>query len=106
MPLACLRALIVGMMASRGDIDETRHSCLLYVSSATAKLPRMHTNTAETRCSESANKLGISAEKSAAKLDCRVSVAPMMEWTDRHCRYFLRGFSPRVLLYTEMLTAA
>jgi len=32
-------------------------------------------------------------------------VAPMMDWTDRHCRYFLRGFSPRVLLYTEMITA-
>ena len=30
----------------------------------------------------------------------------MMDWTDRHCRYFLRGFSPRVLLYTEMITAA
>ena len=30
----------------------------------------------------------------------------MMDWTDRHCRYFLRGFSPRVLLYTEMVTAA
>lgn len=29
----------------------------------------------------------------------------MMDWTDRHCRYFLRGFSPRVLLYTEMITA-
>jgi tRNA-dihydrouridine synthase A len=51
-------------------------------------------------------KIGISAEKSAASIDRRVSVAPMMEWTDRHCRYFLRGFSPRVLLYTEMITAA
>jgi tRNA-dihydrouridine synthase A len=30
----------------------------------------------------------------------------MMDWTDRHCRYFLRGFSPDVLLYTEMVTAA
>jgi len=29
----------------------------------------------------------------------------MMDWTDRHCRYFLRGFSPRTLLYTEMITA-
>jgi tRNA-dihydrouridine synthase A len=37
---------------------------------------------------------------------CEVSVAPMMDWTDRHCRYFLRGFSPRVLLYTEMITSA
>ena len=39
-------------------------------------------------------------------LDRRISVAPMMDWTDRHCRFFLRGFSPRVLLYTEMITAA
>ncbi len=30
----------------------------------------------------------------------------MMDWTDRHCRYFLRGFSQRVLLYTEMIAAA
>jgi tRNA-dihydrouridine synthase A len=51
-------------------------------------------------------KIGVFAEKSAATIDRRVSVAPMMEWTDRHCRYFLRGFSPRVLLYTEMITAA
>ncbi len=29
-----------------------------------------------------------------------------MDWTDRHCRYFLRGFAPNVLLYTEMITAA
>jgi len=30
----------------------------------------------------------------------------MMGRTDRHCRYFLRGFSPRMLLYTEMVPAA
>ncbi|MCC7464266.1 MAG: tRNA dihydrouridine(20/20a) synthase DusA [Gammaproteobacteria bacterium] len=29
----------------------------------------------------------------------------MMDWTDRHCRYFLRGFGPDILLYTEMITA-
>ncbi len=29
----------------------------------------------------------------------------MMEWTDRHCRFFLRLFSPRALLYTEMVVA-
>jgi tRNA-dihydrouridine synthase A len=34
----------------------------------------------------------------------RVSVAPMMDWTDRHCRYFLRLISRRTLLYTEMVT--
>ncbi len=30
----------------------------------------------------------------------------MMEWTDRHCRYFLRLISARALLYTEMVTSA
>jgi tRNA-dihydrouridine synthase A len=35
----------------------------------------------------------------------RFCVAPMMEWTDRHCRYFLRLFSRATLLYTEMVTA-
>jgi len=30
----------------------------------------------------------------------------MMDWTDRHCRYFLRGLSRHALLYTEMITAA
>ena len=38
-------------------------------------------------------------------MDRRISVAPMMDWTDRHCRFFLRGFSPTVLLYTEMINA-
>jgi len=33
-----------------------------------------------------------------------LSVAPMMDWTDRHCRYLLRLISPQVRLYTEMVT--
>jgi tRNA-dihydrouridine synthase A len=33
-----------------------------------------------------------------------ISVAPMMDWTDRHCRYFHRLISPHALLYTEMIT--
>ena len=33
-----------------------------------------------------------------------LSVAPMMDWTDRHERYFLRLFSRHILLYTEMIT--
>ncbi len=33
-------------------------------------------------------------------------VAPMMEWTDRHCRYFHRQLSKRARLYTEMVTSA
>ncbi|KGF64671.1 tRNA dihydrouridine(20/20a) synthase DusA [Pseudomonas lutea] len=34
----------------------------------------------------------------------RFSVAPMMDWTDRHCRFFLRLLSKNALLYTEMVT--
>lgn len=38
-------------------------------------------------------------------LDRRLSVAPMMNWTDRHCRYFHRLLAPQALLFTEMVTA-
>ena len=33
-----------------------------------------------------------------------ISVAPMLDWTDRHCRYFHRLIAPSVWLYTEMVT--
>ena len=42
--------------------------------------------------------------RSAAEA-ARLSVAPMMDWTDRHCRYLHRLLSRRTLLYTEMVTA-
>ena len=35
----------------------------------------------------------------------RLSVAPMMDWTDRHCRYMHRLMSSQTLLYTEMVTS-
>jgi tRNA-dihydrouridine synthase A len=34
----------------------------------------------------------------------RFAVAPMMDWTDRHCRYFHRLMTRRARLYTEMVT--
>ncbi|WP_277818361.1 tRNA dihydrouridine(20/20a) synthase DusA [Paragemmobacter straminiformis] len=34
-----------------------------------------------------------------------LSVAPMMDWTDRHCRFFHRLMTRRAMLYTEMVTA-
>jgi tRNA-dihydrouridine synthase A len=66
----------------------------------------MANNPAETHRSEKPAEVGISDVFSRGKLDRRISVAPMMDWTDRHCRYFLRSLSPDVLLYTEMITAA
>src|SRR3954464_5081571 len=37
-------------------------------------------------------------------LDPRFSIAPMMDWTDRHCRFFHRLMTRHARLYTEMLT--
>ncbi len=37
-------------------------------------------------------------------LDRRLCIAPMLDWTDRYCRYFLRLISRHVVLYTEMVT--
>lgn len=39
------------------------------------------------------------------KINRLFSVAPMMAWTDRHCRYFHRLISPNSLLYTVMITS-
>lgn len=38
------------------------------------------------------------------RLPQRFSVAPMLDWTDRHCRYFHRLMSKQAVLYTEMVT--
>jgi len=43
-------------------------------------------------------------EPSAACSPWRLSVAPMMDWTDRHCRFFHRLLTKRTRLYTEMVT--
>jgi tRNA-dihydrouridine synthase A len=48
---------------------------------------------------------GVNALKNNAQKAARLSVAPMMDWTDRHCRYFHRLLSAETLLYTEMVTA-
>src|SRR5262249_47850925 len=37
-------------------------------------------------------------------LDRKFAIAPMMEWTDRHCRFFHRLLTRRALIYTEMIT--
>jgi tRNA-dihydrouridine synthase A len=45
------------------------------------------------------------SEKADMQIGSRIAVAPMMDWTDRHCRYFMRLLSPGAFLYTEMITA-
>jgi tRNA-dihydrouridine synthase A len=43
-------------------------------------------------------------EKTTKMQQRRFNIAPMMEWTDRHCRFFHRLLTRRALIYTEMLT--
>lgn len=40
------------------------------------------------------------------EIDRKFCIAPMLDWTDRHCRYLLRLIFERGLLYTEMVTAS
>jgi tRNA-dihydrouridine synthase A len=46
----------------------------------------------------------IRSAQSPAPLSRKFAIAPMMEWTDRHCRYFHRLLTRRALLYTEMIS--
>jgi tRNA-dihydrouridine synthase A len=47
----------------------------------------------------------VTAPADPLKAHRRLSVAPMMDWTDRHCRAFHRTLTTQALLYTEMVTA-
>ncbi|MET0082633.1 MAG: tRNA dihydrouridine(20/20a) synthase DusA [Sedimenticola sp.] len=42
--------------------------------------------------------------ESPSPINRRLCIAPMLDWTDRYCRYFLRLISRHVVLYTEMVT--
>src|ERR1700722_13728562 len=53
---------------------------------------------------KSAIAVGMIKRNDIKMLDRRFSIAPMMDWTDRHCRVFHRLMSRRARLYTEMLT--
>jgi tRNA-dihydrouridine synthase A len=46
------------------------------------------------------------ADIGSQALDRKFAIAPMMDWTDRHCRFFLRLLTRRALIYTEMVTTA
>ena len=62
----------------------------------------MYEKVADKNLIETAGNAGISVLSDAWSL----SVAPMLDWTDRHCRYFHRLLSPHARLYTEMVTSA
>jgi tRNA-dihydrouridine synthase A len=54
---------------------------------------------------ENTGKAGVPSGRRRGSIDRRLSVAPMMDWTDCHCRYVHRLFAPHALLYTEMIVS-
>src|SRR5438128_1530632 len=48
--------------------------------------------------------MGLMTATRAKRLSRRFCIAPMMDWTDRHCRFFHRLLTRRALIYTEMVT--
>ncbi|MEW5290945.1 tRNA dihydrouridine(20/20a) synthase DusA [Erwinia papayae] len=60
----------------------------------------MHDTMTNTEC----QKTHATALKTDNECPGRFSVAPMLDWTDRHCRYFHRQLTRQTLLYTEMVT--
>lgn len=54
--------------------------------------------------SQKAEKLNEKPESRTDFSSSRFSIAPMLDWTDRHCRYFHRLLTQEALLYTEMIT--
>jgi len=64
-----------------------------------------HARTGEGALTSHAAAGEIRPSRREGSLDRRLAVAPMMDYTDRHCRYLLRLLSPHALLYTEMVTA-
>lgn len=63
-------------------------------------------NSAEMAGPEITKGIGISVGKRGDLVDRRLAVAPMMEYTDRHCRFIHRLYAPDARLYTEMVVAA
>ncbi len=54
--------------------------------------------------SDNTKVISMTDKQQPAPANRRLSVAPMMDWTDRHCRYFHRLLAPSAWLYTEMVT--
>lgn len=69
------------------------------------KTPGKFGGTRENRVTRCLQVYGANALTSNVQKAARLSVAPMMDWTDRHCRVLHRLFSRDALLYTEMVTA-
>lgn len=51
------------------------------------------------------SKFLVKSDSQSLRAAARLSIAPMMDWTDRHCRYLHRLMTKQTLLYTEMVTA-
>src|SRR5690606_41970694 len=95
----CASVVGVAIDATAG-LTVTRARVYNFVPQPPQKSAAKARNVTETSVSKTAENPRENALEAGRSMRSQLSVAPMMEWTDRHCRYFLRGFSPSALLYT------
>jgi hypothetical protein len=80
--LPCLRALIAGMIECPARHGASNASWVPYVSPASDRLPGMRREPDEAKRAENPAKPGVSGDTRGDSIDRRLSVAPMMDWTD------------------------
>ena len=80
--------------------------CVRYVCNALSHRSKSGSVEAHSGAAEAAASGLKIHKKMETSQQSRLSIAPMMDWTDRHCRYLHRLMSRRVRLYTEMVTSA
>src|SRR5687768_16817432 len=103
-----MRAILLGSLQAVRKMYRATFIALGYVKMQSSPRGSPHSNWPTTRhrasgeleSSGGLNELG--GMQPGTKI---LAVAPMMDWTDRHCRFFHRGLTRRARLYTEMVTA-
>ncbi len=88
-----VQSVAFGRVLGLSELSRCRHGDYMSCTMTMSALPQDHL----------AEPMLEATKQLRPSLDRRLSIAPMMDWTDRHERYFLRLIAGRALLYTEMI---
>jgi len=92
------------IIAMPANSSATNASAVLRSSTDNAETGKNQAQIAQNQQGVGAETTAEAIENKGKTIDRRLSVAPMMDYTDRFCRYFLRLITKNTLLYTEMVT--
>src|SRR5260370_6058514 len=100
------------MLIAHGEVTQARPTRLsgLPICASMALVERPHGRNARARFASCLqycmDRLSMRNSDKMNELTRIFAIAPMMEWTDRHCRFFHRLLTRRARIYTEMISAA